>query len=1056
MVSLNPSIDSLRLDGHIVDTYFGVFTPDVIYESTILSGASDKTLTLSVDTGTGDITDCLPGYTVRVFTSGGVFKGETNIRAGATASAGVLPIRELGQSDIQTNTGDIVRVYNQPFLGDKLPRDNATFAPDNVTYTDQGENYRPNVMSGGHVMRKTDPGETFATVEMAGAGSDVTDPTSTPGNVTHLWELLTSTLAFQSGSVDSDADPVIEADVGYGLAKHTVTDDDNSESWSQFVMFQIYDGSDPDVVPGYPLISCTLNGEELLGWTGDIEVQGAIPKTEVFDGSLCVIWTEEYVRSAVNEAYYATIPYGGTGGLYSDRGNIKFIGYLTRDEGDITDPDAPSYRTRFNLRSPLAQLATLPGWTKVFTRTASPTDWTGLKGLTVKLAMYHLLKHYSWYTEIFEVHFDADFLDKDFSQFYLDKLTADAQLTELAKGVDGKIVNLRTGELLIYTHQSLIYLNDRASVPKLATLTNADVLVGSTFNRDHWKTIQTFELRAFEAGAVQERVFYARFPGNTPGRGNQVQVVEKAIADDAVDAMERCGRHAAMVDGTVMTTLTGSYERAVEWNVPLRGYYDGLDFHKAYINTTLTGTCNGRAVDLSLHLFYLARISVTYNANGTSDVQATLRSATNAGWGANWIPPVAVPPPYTPPDLIPPPYFPPSNPTRLPVWDGIDQEPTRMFILSSEGAEAGIARAWSPSALSLTYEDISTSLGGNGIWATANPYDYRMRLALTDTGLYRAANIWSFSSWSQIGDNDAIFTDPSYVGQKIEPSINRRGYYALSSGANAFVYTTDDGANWNRVGVGGAASYGTGPAGASYMRFAVSPHNSSIGRVYALVFVSGTYLWQLYKSDNWGATWATVGSTINMLSNYADLNVPYMRSDGSTLNINDSSQEIYLQGGGISGGGLILQSTDAGASFTTKAATSLAPQSHVPVGSTGGRALQTFTYNGSVLLSVTRQIGAGADDSGVRTSDDSGATAFSATSPLFNSGALQTSLNGYAAHSGAVVAWCRAAAGTNNNVIRWSLDLGTTWASVATPSFFSGNRHVAYCEWDLSDLVSPG
>ena len=487
MTSLNPVIDALRLDGHVVDTYFGVFMPDIVYHSTILSGASDKTLTLSVDTGTGDITDCLSGYTVRIFSSAGVFKGETNIRAGATGSAGILPIRELGASDIHTITGDIVRVYNQPYLGDKLPRDNETFAPDNVTYTDQGEDYRPFVVSGGHVMRFTDEGETFATCEMAGAGSDVTDPTSTSGNIDHLWELITATLAFQSGSTSTDADPIIEADIGYGLAKHTVTDTDNSKSWYQYVMFQIYDSSDPDVIPGYPLISCTLNGDELQGWSGDIEVQGAIPKTEVFDGSLCMIWTEEYVRSAVNEAYYATVPYAGTGGLYSDRGNIKFIGYLTRDENDVTDPDAPSYRTRFNLRSPLAQLASLPGWTKVLTRTASPTDWTGLKGLTVKLAMWHLIKYYSWYTEIFDVLFDADFLDKDYSQFYLDKLTADAQLTELAKGVDAKIVNLRTGELLIYTHQCLIPLNSRSSVPKNITLGSADVLTGSTFNRDHWK-----------------------------------------------------------------------------------------------------------------------------------------------------------------------------------------------------------------------------------------------------------------------------------------------------------------------------------------------------------------------------------------------------------------------------------------------------------------------------------------------------------------------------------------------------------------------------------------
>ena len=118
--------------------------------------------------------------------------------------------------------------------------------------------------------------------------------------------------------------------------------------------------------------------------------------------------------------------------------------------------------------------------------------------------------------------------------------------------------------------------------------------------------------------------------------------------------------------------------------------------------------------------------------------------------------------------------------------------------------------------------------------------------------------------------------------------------------------------------------------------------------------------------------------------------------------------------------------------------------------------MQTFTYDSSVLLSATLQSGAGGDDSGVRTSEDGGTTAFVATSPLFSSGQFNTMVNGYAAHIGAVVAWCRAAGATNNNTIRWSLDLGTTWSNVATPSFFSGNRHPAYVEFDLSDLVPPG
>ncbi len=1041
--SLNPSLSSLRKGGHKARVFFGTWTPDIVFESTVLNGISDKVKYIPVDTGTGDITDCLPGFTVRVFSSSGAIKGVTNVRAYGTPAAGFLPIREMGGKDIDFFTGDIVRVYNMPFLGDKLPVDDATFAPDGLPYGTQGSAYRPNTVSGGHFIGFVDRGETFATVPMWGAGSDVLDPTSTPGNVTHLWELLTATLAFQAGSSSADADPVLEASVGYGIARHTVTDDDNGTSWSQYVCFQVYarDGS----IPGFPLVSCTLNGEELTGWSCDAEVMGAVPRSALPDGQMCGVFVDETIAGL----------HQSVGGTYVGREHIKFIGFLTGDENNVS---YRRHRTRFTLQSPLARYASLPGWSKVLTRTASPVDWTGMAGLTVLLALYHLAKYYSFITELFDFVVHDNFLDQGFNQFFLNKMTADAQIRELADGQDARLVNVRTGELLLHTHPAYVPIGDRASAPRLLTFGAVDVLDNGSFRRDHWKTLEQFELRAFRGGSNNEQVYFSRYPGASPGRGNQSHVVEKVIAADQIDANDRCGRRAAKLNGAYgeYQTLVGVYEQGVEWTPVLRGSYDGLDFHFGYLQTTITEDSNGRGIRLSDHLFYVQRVSVTYNANGVSRVNPTLVTATNGGWGTTHIPPVSVLPPYTPPEDIPPPWFPPSNPTRLPVWDGIDQLPVSLFLVGAGDGEAAVATGYSPSLSALIYTDLSAGLSGDGIWATSDVYDYKDKLILSDEGLFRRDDIFSAGSASQIGDNDAIFGDPSYVGQKIEPSINRRGYYAISSGANAFVYTENDGASWNRVGIGGTASYGTGPAGASFMRFAISPHNSSIGRIYALVFVSGTYNWQLYKSDNWGATWATVGSPMDLFSNYVDLNVPYMRSDGATLNINDASQEIYIQGGGITAGGTIFQSTDAGATFTQNYQTSLAPQSHVPVGSTGGRALQTFTYNGATLLSVTRQIGAGADDAGVRTSDDSGVTAFAATSPLFNAGALQASLNGYAAHSGFVVAWCRSSTSPGDRMLQFSDDFGLTWQSVDTPSFWAGDRFAAYVEGDLSNIVAPG
>ncbi len=647
--SLNPSLTSLRKGGNTRRVYLGTWTPDIVFESTVLYGISDKVKFIPVDTGTGDIADCLPGFTVRVFSSSGAIKGATNVRAYGTPTAGILPIREMGGKDIDFFTGDIVRVYNMPFLGDKLPEDTADFNPDGLPYGTQGSDYRPNTVSGGHYIGFTDVGEDFATVPMWGAGSDVLDPTSTPGNGTHLWTLLTATLAFQAGSTSSDADPVIEADVGYGIALHTYTDNNNGTSWSQYICFQVYarDGS----IPGFPLISATLNGEELAGWSLNAEVMGAVPRSALPDGNMCGLWVDETIAGL----------HQSVGGTYVGREHIKFIGFLAGDENTVS---YRRQRTRFTLQSPLARYASLPGWSKVLTRTASPVDWTGMAGLTVKLAILHLVKYYSFVTELFDFAVNDNFLDQDFSQFFLNKMTADAQIRELADGQDARLVNLRTGELLLHTHPAYYPIGDRSSAFKLVTLTDADVLDNGTFSREHWKTLEQFELRAFKAGAVNEQYFFSRYPGATPGRGNQSHIVEKVIATDQVDANERCGRRAAKLNGAYgeYQTLVGVYEQGVEWTPQLHGSYDGLDFHFGYLQTTIAADSNGRGINLSAHLFYLSRVSVTYNANGTANVNPTLMTATNGGWGITHIPPVFVLPPYTPPGDIPPPWFPPLMP----------------------------------------------------------------------------------------------------------------------------------------------------------------------------------------------------------------------------------------------------------------------------------------------------------------------------------------------------------------------------------------------------------
>lgn len=1030
-ISLNTSLTSLRKGKHRARVFFGTWTPDIVFESTVLYGISDKAKFIPVDTGTGDITDCLPGYTVRVFSSSGAIKGATNIRAHGTPTAGILPIRENGDKDINYFTGDIVRVYNMPYLGDKLPEDTEAFAPDGLPYGTQGSAYRPNVVSGGHFIGYVDSGEAFATVPMWGGASANLDPDSTPSNVTHLWTLLTATLAFQSGSTSADTEPVIEADVGYGIALHTVTDDDNSTSWSQYVCFQVYDRDGS--IPGFPLTSAALNGEELAGWSAEVEVIGAVPRSALPDGQMCAIWVDETIAGL----------HQSVGGMYVGREHIKFIGFLSRDEHNVS---YRKHRTRFSLQSPLARYASLPGWSKVLTRTASPTDWTGIAGLTVKLAIYHLVKYYSFITELFDFAVKDDFLDQAFSQFFINKMTADAQIRELADGQDARLVNLRTGELLLHTHPAYYPIESRAVATKLLTATSADILDNGSFSRDHWKTLEQFELRAFKAGATNEQYFFSRYPGSAPGRGNQSHVVEKVIADDQIDANDRCGRRAAKLNGAFgeYQTLVGVYEQGVEWTPTLRGSYDGLDFHFGYINTTLDATSNGRGIDLSAHLFYLSRVSVTYNANGVSKVNPTLVTATNGGWGITHIPPVSVLPPSTPPDFITPPYFPPSNPSRLPPWNGIDQDPVKLVVLAANTNKAFIAAPWDSTSTTQAWTEVSTGLVGDGLWITADPYDYRRFFALTTNGLYRNDNLPGGGSWSQVASNTAMFGGGSYIGHNIIMSINRRGWIMVATGIQTVAVSFNYGVSWSLVAVDGGTPTPVTALSRFSVKIAASSNNSTAsGVVYAAIGSGFSATDALYKTPDWGATWSLANADIaGVTTSTPVISVPHVRLNGDA-NINDSSQELYyVEGSGNQGA--VRFSNTAGTSWTSKFTINAGGSVIRVDGCEAGYNLMPFTHDSNILIYSTQFGMAYSSDAGL--TRDFASNVLSGASPS----EWQCGVNGFGLHIGAMLGWNR---GGTTGGLWWSLDAGATGVQCTLPS---GVTLVANSQWLLDTFIAPG
>ena len=1025
---------AIRAPGHHSRLYFARFTPSVIMAATVDTATTDGTTNLTITVTSGTVNDVKRGYLIRVETSGGVLKGVTNVRQGGTISSTNLPIHELGGADIDIAVGDVIKVYNIPYLADKLPTSDSTFAPDGVGSGLQGSNVAPNCRSGGHFIGVVDgfgtasPG-TIATVPMAGSTSELLDPdSSTPG--THLWTPLTNTIAFAAGSSASDANPVIEASVGYGILLHVFDDPDASQSWSQFICFQVYDES---TLPTR-IIEATLNGDENTGWSADVELFNNADLNTLPDGSLVGLFAVEKIAGA-RQSF---------GNALSSRSPIKLIGFLHRDENEVL-PEGK--RVRLSIQSPLQRLASLPGFSKILTRTGA--DWTLSDDLTTLIGKMFLIHYYSFYAEMFDVVIDSAILNKAYSAFYINKQVALEQVRELADGVDARVTCLRTGEMMLHTHPCFIPEGDRSGVTTTYTIGSRDLL-RMNFTREHWKPMELVETRGFISGASDNTPVFSRYPGNTPGRGSQTLNVERIIADDQDDSNERCGRRGAKADGAYITS-SGVYYRAVEWSPQLPGSYDFFDFNKEYVATDLGATSNLRGVDLSAMRYYLSRISVRYH-DGTADVEPVFLTATNAPPGSTYIPEDIPLPDYTPPDITPDPQPAPTSTIRVPYWNGTDQLPANLVCLAAGSAQFGYA-SWNGGSPS--WVENSTGFSGSaGYHLLADPYNYGRYFACEDDAFYRNDNPKGGSSWSSVAGWATIFGDAARFAHYGEGSINRKGFFVLCNGGNVLSITDDYGVGFSVVPVYGSASYGTGLSYNS-IDVAGSPfNNGSVGWFYSIIGSPNAGTVRFLKSTDWCDNWATVAAGTTALQ--IDTNVvqtpriivPYIRVDGVTPNINDASQEIFLVYGGANRSGIVL-SQDGGATWTAKFYLNSGGTPEHPAGSYAGKTIHTFTRNGAIVSVATYS------ETGVRHSTNSGAT-LSAANIISGGTNDYANLNGSPVHSKFLVSWVRAGnPAANAQRIHWTDDGCVTDHSFDSPIFFTGNRFCANVQVDISNLIAP-
>jgi hypothetical protein len=1015
MPDLSGNLATIR-QPYSVDLYFTPIYGEEVFSGTVASTPTFPAKALALSGAAGSASDVKRGMRVTVETSGGIYKGETHVRAAGTISSTYIPIRETSKGVINIAAGDVIRVYNAIYLQDKLVSADPTFSPDSLAYGTQNSVVPPIAISGGHFAAYVDSGQVYATIVFAGSESYAVDADS-GGTVTHAWDFPTAT----GTTTSTSANPSFTFPVGYHFGWHIVTDSSNSATWTQFIMGQVYDAS----TPPYACVLEDVSASVDAGWSARVQVFDAAGLTTIPDHCFGIVWSRETYNGTVQSF----------GNVIPTRSALKMVGYVARETVRFDPVDTT---LTFELISPLARLQALPGYSKVMINNSTPDKWREVEDLSVKRALVLLLRYYTNLTEIFDFLYDAD--TYAFSRFYVQKNTPSAQTLELADGVDARFVCNRTGRFMVQKRQELTLLADRSALVTTLTLTTQDI-ERYEFNRDHYRTVELLDVRGFKADQDSPTPLFSYWPGLGPGQGTQSSVTERLIAASQSDLNKRAGLRGAVLDG-VFIDSAGEYRKAFDLRLSLVGAYDVFDYYKEWIALSIDDSTNLRGVDLSAYRYIFHSANITYDHSAAmAFTELVLRAETAAPAGTTYKP--TTPdnnnlPDYTPPDLDVGFTPVPAAVVPLPVYNPDSPEsPIRVFGLAAGSAQAAIAESYDSGAGTIAWTEISTGLGaGIGRWAAGDPYDYGRMFVLMSDGLYKCEDIWSFDSWSLVASNTDMFASGTVIGLKIQMNITKRGHIIVLSGSKIAV-SFDYGLSWTQVDPSGAGAFSTSTA-ITGGDFAI---NQRGGGVVMFTYYIGGGNSRTYRSTDNGLTFS-LQATHNTAFIDARLFIPYCRR-GGLPNTADTSMELWLQYSGGNEGGIQV-SYDAGVTRTATLAFNSAGI-EVPAAARQN-VLSLWTWDSNYQFSAGRGTGGGANRWSIFATTD----AVTYTEPVNGVAGSQSTIavNGYPTDPLALIMFS-----SNSAICAISLD-GAVTRFGAAPAFFSPQQ-TSYAEFSLAGVVAP-